>query len=235
MLSFSAPSNSLIVLCLLCLSACASVKTPTIQTSSPAALPPVPTQEEQKIAAGESACHLAIASALSNAAMSFAKEKKQWEETPTCQSAEPQPLPVISTPLLPVIGQIERVFIEEGDFSTPARIDTGATTTSMSAIHIKKFERDGVKWVRFDVPHDDGTFTEMEHKIDRTVLIRRHGEDPQERYVVNLHIKLGDITRLIEVTLTDRREFDFTVLIGRNFLENNYMVDVSKKYTFSMN
>lgn len=192
-----------------------------------------PTIEEQKEAAQTRACNLAIADALSKAQMSYAQQKQ--EEPQSCEAPPPAEAFKSTQPSLPFIGEIERVTVLDGNFSSPARIDTGATTTSMSAINIKKFERDGEKWIRFDIPYDGDNLIPMEHTLDRTVLIRRHGEEPQERYVVNLNLKLGDVVKLVEVTLADRREFEFTILIGRNFLEGTFAVDVSHKYMTSMN
>ena len=72
----------------------------------------------------------------------------------------------------------------------------------------------------------------IERKVVKTVLIKRHGEESQDRYVVNMRIILGEVSQLILVTLNDRDAYKYPVLIGRNFLRDYFIVDVAKKYQF---
>lgn len=48
-----------------------------------------------------------------------------------------------------VIGSEELVLLDDLTEKYKARIDTGATTSSLNATNIVEFERDGTKWVRF--------------------------------------------------------------------------------------
>ncbi len=41
---------------------------------------------------------------------------------------------------------------------------------------------------------------------------------------------MGSINEVTEVSLADREKFEFPVLIGRNFLEGEAVVDVSRKF-----
>jgi hypothetical protein len=41
---------------------------------------------------------------------------------------------------------------------------------------------------------------------------------------------MGELEEIIEVTLSDRSDFEFPILIGRNFLTDNAIVDVSKQF-----
>jgi len=60
------------------------------------------------------------------------------------------------------------------------------------------------------------------------VEIKRHGTSPSIRPVVIMSLGLGSVTKKIEVSLTDRSKFDYPILIGRNFLIDNFIVDVAK-------
>ena len=42
---------------------------------------------------------------------------------------------------------------------------------------------------------------------------------------------MGEVTRLVEVNLADRTGFEYPLLIGRDFLRDVAVVDVSEKYT----
>lgn len=130
-----------------------------------------------------------------------------------------------------IIGKIEKVRLVPPNVVLKARIDTGAKTTSIDAREITPFERDGKQWVRFVISVDKKSYI-IEKKVIRTVLIKRHGTESQDRYVIKMRIILGNISQLIEVSLNDRDAYLYPVLIGRNFLRDNCIVDVSKKFQF---
>ncbi|WP_421901808.1 ATP-dependent zinc protease [Maridesulfovibrio sp.] len=135
---------------------------------------------------------------------------------------------------LPVIGQMEYVVIVEANMKLAARIDTGATTSSISATNVKRYERDGENWVRFTItdPRSKKS-TVLERPLERVASIKRHGAETQERPSVMLNLILGDIKAKTEFTLTDRSKFEFPVLIGRSFLDDRAVVDVNQEYSTS--
>lgn len=130
-----------------------------------------------------------------------------------------------------IIGELEKIRILPANIIYDSRIDTGATTTSIHAGNIEIFERDGKKWVKFELQGKNKT-EEVEMKVKEFKNIKRHGAPDQKRAVVTLHLVLGKVSQMIAVTLNDRSKFTYPGLIGRNFLKpNNIIVDVSKKYT----
>ena len=133
-----------------------------------------------------------------------------------------------------IIGKVEPVTIDKAGFTMPARIDTGAQTSSLNATEIEMFERDGKRWVRFTTTDPkSGKSAEIESKLSRIVKIKRHGGESIERPVVKLKAILGQVVELREFTLTDRSTFTYPILIGRNFLDGQFIVDVSRKNSTS--
>ena len=140
---------------------------------------------------------------------------------------------------LGVIGEIETVGIVEAGLLLPARIDTGAQTSSINALDIKKFERDGKAWVAFHLPaatqdkeesqRAADTAQKIEVPVVRTATIKRHGTEAVERPVVMLTIMMGTTALEREFSLTDRSQFAYPVLIGRNVLQGQAAVDVARK------
>lgn len=128
-----------------------------------------------------------------------------------------------------IVGAIENVRLVPPNIVLEARIDTGAKTTSIDAQNITPFERDGKEWVRFDLLVGEKKYN-IERKVTKTILIKRHGEDSQRRYVIKMRIVIGDVSQLISVNLNDRESYQYPVLIGRNFLRDYFMVDVGKKF-----
>ncbi len=144
---------------------------------------------------------------------------------------EPSPCPP-SIQGLQIIGEEEPVTIVKAGLTLPARIDTGATTSSLDARDIQKFERDGKKWVRFMLlDRRSGKKVQVEGRLTRTVEITRHGTDPQYRPVIKLKAALGQVELYREFSLTDRSAFTYPILIGRNFLGGEFIVDVTRKNT----
>lgn len=128
-----------------------------------------------------------------------------------------------------IIGEVENVRLVPPNVILKARIDTGAKTTSIDARNITPFERDGKQWVRF-VCMDGKKEHTLERKVIKTMKIKRHGKEAQDRYVINMRITLGNVSQLIHVNINDREAYTYPVLIGRNFLRDYFIVDVAKKH-----
>ncbi len=132
-----------------------------------------------------------------------------------------------------IIGAIEWLYMDPPGRHFRARVDSGAETSSLSASEVIEFERDGDEWVRFTFQHDSADESvRFELPIKRTVLIRQVSSDtPMRRFVVELDIRLGQQLQTTEFTLTDRSNMTYPVLLGRAFLMDLYVVDVSRSYT----
>jgi hypothetical protein len=132
---------------------------------------------------------------------------------------------------LPIIGAVETATVEPANISMNARIDTGAETTSIHAEDITLLEKDGKRYVRFMlVDPATGDKIQAEERLRRKVRIKQGTNESERRYVVKLWITLGQTRARIDVTLTDRDFLDYPLLIGRNFLVDTMIVDVSRQH-----
>jgi hypothetical protein len=129
-----------------------------------------------------------------------------------------------------VIGWIEKVRIHPGNLILRAKLDTGAENSSINALSITDFVRDGKKWIRFGVSNLLGEQVILEREMIRMAEIKRKGTESQKRPVIHLGICLGGIYREVEVNLVDRSKFDYWMLIGRSFMEGHFVVDPSVAY-----
>jgi len=129
-----------------------------------------------------------------------------------------------------VVGQVEWLWIESVNRVYEARIDTGATTSSISALDITPFEKDGKRWVRFRLAPDDSDDSfEIEAPLVRYVRIRQASSDDLDRRpVASLTVRLGKMTEVAEFTLTDRTQMSYPILLGREFLRDVALVDVAR-------
>jgi hypothetical protein len=137
-----------------------------------------------------------------------------------------------------ILGEVEWVGLPSIGTYLESRVDTGAASSSLSARDITPFERDGEDWVRFKLALDDDDAVvdnirdkNIEAKRVRTARIRQ-ASGTDERPVIELPVKMGNIEQTVEFTLTDRSRMTYPILLGRNFLRDIAVVDVSRQYTF---
>ncbi|PJE80200.1 hypothetical protein CI610_00813 [invertebrate metagenome] len=129
-----------------------------------------------------------------------------------------------------LVGRSEKAFLPEQELALEAKMDTGAAVSSIDARSQQIFERDGKKWVKFIVARSSESDASIELPVKRMILIKRPNEDPVERPVVEMTVSVGDITQQIEISLTNRTNYEFPLLLGRNFLRDMVVVDVSKSF-----
>jgi hypothetical protein len=114
-----------------------------------------------------------------------------------------------------------------------AKIDTGARTSSLHAFDVEEFTRDGEDWVRFAVhPWQETREDAVVHECpvhDRRA-VRSSSGHAEHRIVVLLRMRLVGHDVQGEVTLTNRDEMGFRMLIGREALERVFLVDSSVSY-----
>jgi hypothetical protein len=134
---------------------------------------------------------------------------------------------------LPIIGAVEWVTVDPPGLRLEARIDSGAETTSIHADDIELVEIDGKRYVRYVLTDPaSGATHQMETRLRRRVTIIRPEGIEERRFVVRLWLTLGEFRTRAEVTLTDRSDMEFPLLIGRNMLTDVAIVDVSQHHTF---
>ncbi|WP_087026068.1 ATP-dependent zinc protease [Thaumasiovibrio subtropicus] len=134
-----------------------------------------------------------------------------------------------------LLGAQEWVWLDMVDSYFRARVDTGATTSSLNATNIQQFEREGKTWVRFNLAHtaDDQAGKEelVEARVIRWVKIRQsNSEDADRRPVIEAWVRIGDLRERTQFTLADRTQMEFPVLLGREFFQDIAVVDVGRTY-----
>ena len=129
-----------------------------------------------------------------------------------------------------VIGKYERVAVLPHDLQFKAKIDTGATNSSMHATDIEMYMQEGTQFVRFSTTDSSGKSTTINLPLFREARIKRHGGEALSRAVVILGLCVGSVYKQVEVTLTDRSRFSFPFLVGASYLEGAFLVDVGQEY-----
>ena len=92
---------------------------------------------------------------------------------------------------------------------------------------IKKFRKDGKRWVRFEVADrdTDEKYLLVRERV-RTIGIIQHDGSRQRRPVVLMAMCVAGRTFTAEVSLIDRSEFIYPLLLGRNTLDDFALIDL---------
>jgi hypothetical protein len=114
-----------------------------------------------------------------------------------------------------------------------AKIDTGARSSSLHAFDIEKIDINGESWVAFKVhplQHEDSTTVHCKAPIKDYRQVTDSGGHRNMRYVIETTICIGEDHFTTEMTLADRSEMMFRMLLGRTAMKNRYTVDPSRSY-----
>ncbi|ADD67905.1 protein of unknown function DUF785 [Denitrovibrio acetiphilus DSM 12809] len=134
---------------------------------------------------------------------------------------------------LKVIGLTDRIDFPEFDlFDIAAKIDTGAHTSSIHCHSIRTFLSDDIQRVAFkvlDPSHKKYCEKEIVMDICKIRNVKSSNGITETRYSVRTKVIIFNKTYSIELTLTNRKDMKFPVLIGSRMLSGKFIVDVSKK------
>ncbi|NOI92622.1 peptidase [Vibrio splendidus] len=127
------------------------------------------------------------------------------------------------------VGHIE--VVEVNGMTFPAKLDTGADVSSMNAVNIKRFKKDGQDMVTFTYQNNQGDKQEFTKPVIDVMRIKaKKGEKVNIRPVVEMKVKLGDLEKEVRVNLQDRSRFEYSMILGKNFLKHGAVVSSDEDY-----
>ncbi len=133
-----------------------------------------------------------------------------------------------------IVGQTAWLEVGGVPFNFLARVDTGANTTSIHAVDVKVIDgssepKENVgKTISFQTLNREGKSKKLSVPIVRISTVK-NSQGVEQRYVVNLLIISDNIKESVEVNLRDRSKMAYKLLIGRNWLSEDFLVDVDLK------
>lgn len=140
-----------------------------------------------------------------------------------------------------IVGYVEKIAIPSVDLTLKAKLDTGATTSSINATVIELPEKthrrneEGEKvanYVVFAIDSDDAQTKNLKKPITRFVKIKKKDGGFDRRAVVEMTFCIAGQLITEEVNLADRDHYNYDVLIGRNMLEEGRLIiDASRDHT----
>lgn len=133
-----------------------------------------------------------------------------------------------------VYGHVEEVALMPGEIEIKARLDTGASRSSLNAQDVELIETEDRTMVSFVFDDRNGNQYPMTLPLVETIGIKQ-ASGRQERYVVEMGLCVGERYEKNLFTLADRSKMTYPVLVGRNFLKNSVLVSSKHKMTAKPN
>jgi hypothetical protein len=133
-----------------------------------------------------------------------------------------------------IIGATAIIIEPQSQLSFLARVDTGAASCS---IHCEQWEIEDEsesmeenigKPIRILLGNHKDEPEWIESQINRCVTVKT-SERKESRYKVPLTFRWKNIEKKVVVTLNNRGHMNYPVLLGRNFLEGDFLVDIGQK------
>jgi len=134
----------------------------------------------------------------------------------------------------PVIGWREWVNLPAlGLEHVKAKIDTGARTSALHAFCLRPFTENGINKIQFDIhpfQHNNEAIITCSAVVVDKRLVTDSGGHEEERYVIETPITLAGQTWSIEITLTERENMLFRMLLGRSALRKRFIVNPARSF-----
>ncbi len=112
-----------------------------------------------------------------------------------------------------------------------AKVDTGARTSALHAVNVDLFERDEQIWVSFVFENEDGSLGDLnETPVLEFRDVTNSGGQSESRPVIQTPVKLGTVYKMVELTLTQRDNMVYRMLLGRTTLSSDFIVAPSESF-----
>lgn len=135
------------------------------------------------------------------------------------------------------IGALELCDLPElGIEKLHVRVDTGAATSSLHVDNIEEFRKGKNRYVSFDLHpdvHNVEDIVRTTAPVDGMKTVKSSSADTEKRVVITTGFRLGGREWPIKLTLTDRSEMTYMMLLGREAMEGRVVVDPEFEYLLS--
>lgn len=123
-----------------------------------------------------------------------------------------------------IYGYVEKATLVDKGMVLSAKLDTGAKTASLSAINIHEKVQNGKVYLNFTVLGKEEEVNFTSEYLGKVRIKSREEENslsqdkitPIRRPIVLMTIQIGDKVCKIPVNLTNRKRFNYPLLLGRD-------------------
>ena len=133
-----------------------------------------------------------------------------------------------------LVGNLEVCDLPElGITNLELRVDTGATTSSLHVDNLVRVRKGGKRLLRFDIHpdvHQIEKVTTCRAPVHSIRRVKSSNGTSERRYVIKTTLKLDGESWPIELSLTDRSDMNYLMLLGREGMSDRLLVDPSQSF-----
>ena len=113
------------------------------------------------------------------------------------------------------------------------KVDTGAKNSALHAYNPSLTHKNSGDWIRFEIHPDQHNDTFRKPCTVRLIDYRwvtNSGGSREKRFVIETPIRIGDKEWSIIITLSNRDQMGFRMLVGRTAIKGRYVVDPARSF-----
>lgn len=136
-----------------------------------------------------------------------------------------------------IVGALELCSLPElGIHDIKVRIDTGAQTSSLHVDKVETIQKKGKPWIEFDIHpqlYQVDQVVRASAPLQDVRWVKSSNGAREQRYVISTQLEMGTRSWPILMTLTDRSEMNYLMLLGRQGMGQHLLVDPSQTFICS--
>ena len=112
------------------------------------------------------------------------------------------------------------------------KVDSGAYTSSVHCCNIKEIISEGASLIQFTLLDSEHPFynnKEFTSKNYASKIVKSSNGIAEKRFMIQTEIVIFNQTFPIYLTLSERSDMKFPILLGRKFLNKKFVIDTAKK------
>jgi hypothetical protein len=130
-----------------------------------------------------------------------------------------------------IIGKKELISIIDLDlFDLDAKIDTGADSNALHCDHIRVDDDGFVHFTLLDEIHESYHGKKMKIPLYKMKKVKSSNGQLQLRPSIKVKVEFFNKKYSTIISLTNRADMKYPMLVGRKFLSGKFLVDVSQEY-----
>lgn len=131
-----------------------------------------------------------------------------------------------------IVGRKENISILDLElYNLDAKVDTGADSNALHCDHIEiNEEQNSVSFTLLDEVHEAYHGKRMTMPLYKIKKVKSSNGMIQHRPSIKVSVEFFGKKYKSVISLTNRADMKFPMLIGRRFLKDKFLVDVSKEY-----
>jgi len=129
-----------------------------------------------------------------------------------------------------ILGKVDKFDLPELKLKNiKVKIDTGAKTSSLHCMSISPLKNGYVKFIILDKNNKKFTGNYMIKEISRVGFVKSSNGKKEKRYFIKTPVVIYGQTYNMELSLSFRGSMKYPLLIGRELIKQDFLVDVTKE------